>query len=325
MARPQKQGLDYFPVDVNIHEDDKLVIPIGKFGMQGFGIIIRLLAEVYKKSYFYPWTEKEQYAFASKVNVDRNLVNDIVNECAKWDFFNQNLLLEDGILTSRGAQKRYIDAAKRRKSITMLDKYILIDPLKESEEITIIIVNADGKTVNVYIKPIKSNTVPTENTQRKVKESKVIIKDKKTSSRQQKTFAEDNPFYQMADYFLQQIKSFAEKLGKPHLVKNPNMQNWANDFRKIIELDERSRVELKSVINWAAADPFWQLNILSPDKLRKKYTELCFKMGNSSQPNKTANANDKHFDKNKTEVEKIREAMERDGVRGQNFVLENQQ
>jgi hypothetical protein len=323
MARPQKLGLDYFPVDVGIHDDNKLVVPIGKFGMQGFGIIVRLMAEVYKKSYFCPWDEMEQYAFANKINVDINLINDVVNECAKWGFFHKRLLAERNILTSHGFQKRYIEAARRRKSITLLDEYVLIDPIVESEEITIILVNADGKTVNVYIKPIKSNAVYTENTQSKVKDIKVNELKKKTSSRQLKTYAEDNPFYLMAAYFHSRLQTFVNKIGKGHLIQNSNMQSWADDFRKIIEIDNRPRAELGEVVTWATSDPFWQQNILSPDKLRKKYTELCLKMVAKNGSANYQNANDKLFEKNKAEAQKIMEAMERAGVRDQDIVLKN--
>ena len=38
MARPKKQGLDYFPIDVDIFED--LEVEYAKFGADGFTIYI---------------------------------------------------------------------------------------------------------------------------------------------------------------------------------------------------------------------------------------------------------------------------------------------
>ncbi|MFE0619732.1 Lin1244/Lin1753 domain-containing protein [Bacillus altitudinis] len=175
MARPLKESLDYFPIDIGFDEDDKLSVTIAKYGMQGLGIIIKIMAEVYKNSYFYPWTEQQQYPFAQRINVDINLVMDVVNECIKWGFFNRKVFEEHGVLTSRGFQKRYVEAAKRRKLISIVDDYLLIDPAVECKNVShsITIVKSDGNTVNVYINPDKCNNVPTQIPQSKVKESKV--------------------------------------------------------------------------------------------------------------------------------------------------------
>lgn len=175
MARPLKESLDYFPLDIDFDQDDKLVVPLAKFGMEGLGIIVKLMGEVYRNGYFYPWTEREHYVFSNRVNVDINLVKDIVNECIKWGFFNQKVFEAHNVLTSKGFQKRYIEAAKRRKAITINESYLLIDPAEECKNVShsIKIVNADGNQVNVYINPDKCNNQSAQTPQSKVKESKV--------------------------------------------------------------------------------------------------------------------------------------------------------
>lgn len=171
MARPLKEGLDYFPLDVDIDQDDKLVVVIGKYGMEGYGIIIRLMAEIYKNSYFYRWTEKEHYVFSNRVNVDINTVIAVVNECMKWGFFDQKLYEEYNILTSRGFQSRYISASKRRKNIVFVREYTLIDLKAEAEKVNypVIEVDVNGNQVNVYINRDKERIDSTESTQKKGK------------------------------------------------------------------------------------------------------------------------------------------------------------
>ena len=151
MARPVKEGLEYFPLDVDIDQDDKLVVPIGKFGTLGFGILVRLMMAIYKNGYFYGWTEKEQYAFANRINVDIILINDVVNECIKWGFFHHQLFENYQILTSKGFQNRYIGASKRRKGVTFVKEYALIniDEAAKSVSYPINVVNVDGNKVNV--------------------------------------------------------------------------------------------------------------------------------------------------------------------------------
>ena len=46
MARPKKQGLDYFPLDVNV--DNKLEILESEYGILGFGFIIKLFQKIYE-------------------------------------------------------------------------------------------------------------------------------------------------------------------------------------------------------------------------------------------------------------------------------------
>lgn len=309
MARPQKEGLDYFPLEIGIDQDDKLIVPVAKYGMQGLGVIVMIMAEIYKNSYYYSWTIKEHYVFAKRVNVDINEVTAIINECAEWGFFDRNLLETHQILTSKGFQKRYIEAARRRKSITMTEDYLLIDPLVESKEITINVVNADGKTVNVYIKPSKCADTHTENTQSKVKESKVL---KKTLPRQQKTYAENSESFRMAVYLHDRIMQYADEIGKGHLVQDANLQKWADDCRKILEIDKRDKSEAKAVIDWATGDPFWQQNILSPSKLRDKYTELAMKM--TGKRTSVSSANERQFEHNRREAQKIMEVAARERI-----------
>lgn len=115
MARPTKDGLEYFPLDVDIDQDEKLIVVIAKFGMKGFGIVIRLMMAIYKNGYYYHWTEKEQYIFSMKVGEPVESINGIVQECLKWGFFNQDMFDTYGILTSKGFQKRFELVAYRRK------------------------------------------------------------------------------------------------------------------------------------------------------------------------------------------------------------------
>ncbi|MES1048489.1 hypothetical protein FOA24_03060 [Bacillus thuringiensis] len=60
--------------------------------------------------------------------------------------------------------------------------------------------------------------------------------------------------------------------------KEPNFDSWANEFRLMRERDNREPQEIKDVIDWCQADPFWQGNILSPKKLREKFDQLTIQM-----------------------------------------------
>jgi DnaD/phage-associated family protein len=164
MARPIKEGLEYFPLDCDIDQDDKIALIEAQHGVIGFGIVIKLLMKIYKNSYYYEWTEKEQLLFSKRVNVDINEINVIINDLIKWKFFDEDMLNNEKILTSSGIQKRYLAAVGRRQKVQMLKKYLLLDEetINVYKNLVIADINPNLEIVNVDI-----------STQSKVKESKV--------------------------------------------------------------------------------------------------------------------------------------------------------
>ncbi|PGS97711.1 replication protein [Bacillus anthracis] len=71
---------------------------------------------------------------------------------------------------------------------------------------------------------------------------------------------------------------FGKIKGNNPKQKEPNFDSWANEFRLMRERDNREPQEIKDVIDWCQADPFWQGNILSPKKLREKFDQLTIQM-----------------------------------------------
>jgi len=163
LARPQKVGIDYFPLDVDIDQDDKVAIIEAQHGIRGFGVVVKLLMHIYKNSYYYEWTEKEQILFARRVNVDINEVNVIINDCVKWGLFDEELFNTFKILTSRGVQKRYLEITKRRQEVEVIKEYLLLDNDDINSYTNLVIVSINKETDNI------NDDI---NTQSKVKESK---------------------------------------------------------------------------------------------------------------------------------------------------------
>lgn len=66
-------------------------------------------------------------------------------------------------------------------------------------------------------------------------------------------------------------------------AKEPSFDAWANDIRLLREQDSRSETEIESLWAWANADSFWRSVLLSPRKLREKWTQLDAKRGSQSR------------------------------------------
>lgn len=183
MARPQKTGIDYFPLDVDM--DDRVKLIDAKFGVAGFGILIKLWQIIYDNGYYIEWTEKELLLYKNRINADINLINDVINECLKWGIFNAELYELYSILTSSGIQKRYFEATKRRTEVTLIDELILV-PLPNNYKPTLVFVNINP--VNAYNNSKNADS----STQSKVKYSKVYNNSSSSSSKAGNVFQ----FYQ---------------------------------------------------------------------------------------------------------------------------------
>ncbi|UWS52291.1 replication protein [Enterococcus faecium] len=58
-------------------------------------------------------------------------------------------------------------------------------------------------------------------------------------------------------------------------IKKPNLQSWADDIRKMIEIDKRTENQVRGMIEWSQHNVFWASNILSAKKLREKYDTMA--------------------------------------------------
>ncbi|MED1801329.1 hypothetical protein [Brevibacillus porteri] len=101
------------------------------------------------------------------------------------------------------------------------------------------------------------------------------VKHKKDScpKRTRRVYDESTDAYILAKYLRGRILRWKPNAKVPD--ENPTaLAAWADDMRKMIELDKRSNYDIQLVIQWATDDPFWQTNILSAGTLRKQYDKL---------------------------------------------------
>ena len=158
MARPIKQGIDYFSFDVDFFNDEKIQFVSARFGIKGEIVAIKLLCKIYRNGYYLKWGEDENLLFAKGAgdDVKPSLVSEIIGELVVRGFFDKTLLNSFNILTSAGIQKRFLEAVQKRKNVKLIKEFLLIR------------INDYINSDKVVIKSINSAI----NTQSKVKESK---------------------------------------------------------------------------------------------------------------------------------------------------------
>lgn len=175
MARPTKQGLDYFPLDTSM--DSKMELFEAEHGLTGFAFLIKLFQKIYDNGYFCEWNEDEQLLFSKRINVDINRVNVYINSALSRNIFSQELFDKYKILTSRGIQKRFIEACKRRKQIEITREICLIDfDELQYRDLKNKIVYVSNNSINVNINSVEEELMlhdVNNNSQKKEEESKV--------------------------------------------------------------------------------------------------------------------------------------------------------
>lgn len=260
MARPTKQGVDYFPLD--IHLDDKFKFIEIKYKLEGFAILIKLLQKIYSYGYWYNWTEDEIMIFADENRTSLELVKNVVDEAITREIFDSNLYQKYSILTSKGIQKRYKEIVRRRKDVAVTTEYLLID---------------DTFGVNDDINPTPSKHNDDKSTQSKVKNSKEdnTKEDKKAIKKEDIYILSDNenkfinilleienyPLDRKKD--LEMYKTLEERYPTLNLIEA--IEQW-----RIYKLDQPLKVK---------SNPRSQINTAF-----KKYVEWgkCIKSGGTS-------------------------------------------
>lgn len=138
MARPKKQGLEYFPLDVDIFYDEKLEAISGEFGIKGELATIKLLCAIYRNGYFIVWNDLTKMKLARSIpGASPDLLNSIVLRLVKWDFFNKGLFESARVLSSKGIQTRWKEATRKRiKTDTSKLEYWILDSKVDNQSVS---------------------------------------------------------------------------------------------------------------------------------------------------------------------------------------------
>jgi hypothetical protein len=254
MARPKKEGMDYFPHDTDAVNDEKIEALRMLYGNDGYAFYFILLERIYRTPNFeLDVSDAETIQILSrKVGVNEEVFNKILTTSLKRGCFDKELYEEKGFLSSPGIKKRATVVVEKR--VKMRDKYS-VDKDK---------VVSDAETPQ----ETREETPQSKVKESKEKESKV----KKISNSPKPVYDEQSIHYQLA------LRLFKNILINSPDYKEPNLQNWANDVRLMLEQDKRTKEQISYLMDWVQNDSFWKSNILSTSKLREKFDQLAIRV-----------------------------------------------
>lgn len=184
MARPSKQGLSYFPKDVDFYNDYKIMDLLEKYGPIGVTVYDVILTEIYRNGYY---LEKPIDRVAANVAriigskwVQKRLVSQVILDCGEIGLL-ETTLLQHGVMTSVGIQRRYSTVTARNK--VNKDKYWLIDesgqPLLNAPQINETVAETDISDAET---PVIEPEIPQkESKENKTKQKKKICQEPQSS------------------------------------------------------------------------------------------------------------------------------------------------
>lgn len=114
MSRPQKSGIDYFPLDVMFFSDPKIKILKARYGVDGIAVYIYLLCEIYRSGYYLQLNDDSIYIFSDDLKMSPEKVMQVLNFLLERSLFDNKLFQSDKVLTSAGIQRRFQLAVKER-------------------------------------------------------------------------------------------------------------------------------------------------------------------------------------------------------------------
>jgi hypothetical protein len=271
--RPKKNAVDYFPHDCT-HGKTMQIIST-KYGNNGRAFWWTLLETLGKtENHFIDYRDSivcEYLASLSLLPVVS--VTEILDTLSLLGAIDSELWQEH-IIWSQNFVNRISDVYKKRhtpiptKPVYLLKKIVSVTetgiPVTETG-----ISGVDNPQSKVkYIKEEK-DIVATEEKVATTPPEKVV--------KEKPQIAEIN--VELAKLLDSLITENFKRIGhKRKPITNSILMAWADDIRKLIDIDKQDEEEVRRVIEWCQQDSFWFKNILSGKKLRIQYEKLILEM-----------------------------------------------
>ena len=253
MARPVKEGLDYFELDCHMEEKVRLIQ--AEFGLKGFAIVVKLYQKIYGGfGYYCEWNEDSLLLFMSENGVssrdENNLISEIVAACIRRNIFSEKLFNEFGILTSYGVQKRYLNAVSRREKVELIKEYLLISVGKNQDNVC-------------------SNS---QSREEKSREDNNIVATPAEPKPATVSFQDGSFEIRCVDMIINSCLKTFPNSKVPRTISEK--QKWAIEIDRMKRIDKRSEEDIVNALDYAITDSFWQTNIRSAKKFREKFETL---------------------------------------------------
>jgi len=161
MARPQKTGLDYFSMDVDIEQDVKVrKLLKRKGGARALGVFVHILCQIYKNGYYADYNEDMVFVISENLYEEEVYVTDIIQYCLELGLLDKGMYEQFNVLTSHGIQARYRQVQQTFRRSSKIDRYNLVDDAQDTASSTKKQVSSEETRVNAAKTPVNAEETP---------------------------------------------------------------------------------------------------------------------------------------------------------------------
>jgi hypothetical protein len=184
-GRKAKQGLDYYPMDVDMFSDIKIRKLVRRHGGRAVAVYTLLLCMIYKNGYFLPVDDDLPFILSEYLpDFTEEYIKGVIDSCLQFDLFSSRIYSEEKVISSEGIQKRYKNICNLMKRKGVIGDFNLLEPseahLISSEEIPIpsqeIPFSSQEKPISSEETPINTETFRNSSGLSPQKENKKKIK-----------------------------------------------------------------------------------------------------------------------------------------------------
>ncbi|WP_321332445.1 DUF4373 domain-containing protein [uncultured Bacteroides sp.] len=264
MARPEKKGLDYFPLDVDFLQDRKMRRITRLHGTLGLAVIINLYCKIYHENgYYLLWDEDICYDICEEVNTETPLqVQTVVDSCLQVGLFSAELYEHHRILTSAAVQRRFLLCSARRTSVCIAAAFNLIStpsatgsnekPANRAEVQQVIF----SEATDIEFQQAETPLMQTETPQTKTKETEKKEKQKEEN-------LPPTPSKNKGDSETMTIEKLKSFFSLPDYALNKKTHNYEGLLERLYSIGVHSREDLDGILRLSRygeiGHPVWSI------------------------------------------------------------------
>ena len=251
MARPIKDGVDYFPMDTDFYNDDKVRLLRAEFGAKGMYLLHFLLCECYgKNGYFITWDKNRCFLVSDGAGCgcSPEYISEFISGCLRCSFFDERVFNAFGVLTSAGIQRRYIRMFNSRDEIRIIREYWLLDETSKNDVPAGVLNKLTFKNINCTENPDKTTENPQKEKESRKKTEGTNVPKKNGSSASGLNVEVPNP---IAD-------TFKEFVRMRKIIKKPLTEYAAKRVLAKLEKLAPGDYQLQNEILNQSIDNSWQ-------------------------------------------------------------------
>lgn len=245
MARPEKSGLDYFPLDVGFLRDKKVKLLKTEFGACSVVFVLYVLCRVYEEEGYYLKWDKDECLIAAETigcGATPSYIGEVLQRCLSRSLFDRRVFQMFGVLTSAGIQRRYLRGREKRDVIEMIEEYFLLDIEDRKDVPAGILAKLTLKKISEGKNEVISSeneVISHENPQKKIKESKLNQMREGTfippAKEEVAAYCKENGYAIDAGRFVDYYTSVGWMIG------NRKMRDWRSSVRNWARKDEEQQ------------------------------------------------------------------------------------